>query len=447
MARVEEIPMDESVRALAEAAAALHEARAAFSELRERIAETRRRTEELVALHVRDLETRVAMGGFTGAKLLADALALDGSPTQRMRVRRIEVGDPVARAFRDWIGVTRCASEAEDTRRLWDQLLAREAQSDGVLRGERSTVLDIPDAIMSVDDMRTLRVSMSGIKGQGLGIVAVPRFTYATPPRKLRNFGHWLVDCVPQAAVLATVAPDALGAEASAKAATILLPGPLKPFQKWALLELGLREDQLVPWDGSAVSCERLLVFESDGRAGGGRPLSALLQLRSRLRADAGNRGTRRIYVSRRDARNRRRWVGNQAEIEAVFRSRGFEVLSMAECPLDEQARIFREARIVAGISGAGLTNLIFSAPGTHAIVLLSDSLIRWYAESGSRSLWARGVRGGPGQLAALGDSPRFYAHLAAAFEQVSHYFVGGDEMPMEELSEFLDAALASADA
>lgn len=423
---------------LGESTTTVQEVRRRVDALSQRVEEARMRAEALVELHRRDIDARAAFGGFTGATLLSDAMTLDGSPTQRLRVRRHEVGEPVTRSFGDWLGVMRCATEADDVRRLWDVLLAREAQSDGVLRGGTNAVLDIPDALVSAAPAGRLHVSMRRLASTASPrVVAVPRFAYVSPPRKLRNFGHWLLDCAPQIVALTMVAPEA----------TILLPGPLRAFHRWTLLELGLRDSQILQWDGSPVACPRLLVFESDGRTGGGRPLSALMQLRSRLRAGGDGTGggrTRRIYVSRRDARAKRRWAGNQAAIEALFRERGFEVLSMAECPLDEQARIFRDARVVAGVSGAGLTNLIFSAPGTHAIVLVSDSLIRWYADGrGSRSLWARGVRGGRGQLAALGDSPRFYAHLAAAFEQVCHYFVGSDEMPIDRLSEFLDTVLA----
>ena len=50
------------------------------------------------------------------------------------------------------------------------------------------------------------------------------------------------------------------------------------------------------------------------------------------------------------------------------------------------------------------------------------------------------------GELAQLGDSPRFYGHVAAAFGQTSHYFVGPDQVPLEQLAAFLDDVLARVD-
>ena len=392
----------------------------------------------LLAAARADVQERASLAAVGGARLRSDALSIEGDPELRMRIRRIRVGDPVERVFSQWAGVTRCVSTSPDVRELWDRLIAIESSHEnGTLQGGPSTVLDVPDAVASIDAAGRLNVTMQRT-AIAPRVLAIPKFTYALPPRKLRNFGHWLVDCVPQVAALSTIDPGA----------TFLVPSAQKPFQEWAVALTGVQGAQLDAWDGRPVGASRLLVFESDGRAGGGRPLSALTAFRRQLLAAAGRErpAVRRIYVSRRDARNKRKWFDNQPQIEELFRSRGFEVLSMADCPLDEQARIFRDAQVVAGISGAGLTDVIFSAPGTHLITLLSDSLIRWYADRrGARSLWAGGGRGG--HLAELGDSPRFYAHLAAAFEQYGHTFVGGDAMPIDQLAEFVDEVLARVDA
>ena len=130
---------------------------------------------------------------------------------------------------------------------------------------------------------------------------------------------------------------------------------------------------------------------------------------------------------------------------QALFESRGFEVLCMADYSFPELVRTFREAAVVAGINGAGLAHILFSPARVHLIVLFSDSLIRWHAdESGSRSLWKKN-HGEGGQLTALGDSPRFYAHVAAAFEQHCHSFVSGDDVPLDLLGAFLDDVLSQA--
>ena len=72
---------------------------------------------------------------------------------------------------------------------------------------------------------------------------------------------------------------------------------------------------------------------------------------------------------------------------------------------------------------------------------------MRWYAAEGqSRALWMTPAAAGAGELAQLGDSPRFYGHVAAAFGQISHYFVGPDRVPHDPLAAFLDDVLARVD-
>ena len=271
--------------------------------------------------------------------------------------------------------------------------------------------------------------------------IAIPKLTYHFSARKLRNFGHWLLDGLPQ-----VVAIDAL-----APAAVFLLPDPLKNAYRSTLNLLGIGDERIRPWNGQPVSCARLLLMEDDGRGGGGRPLAALLQTRRRLLegpAASDRPATGRIYVSRRDAKPHRRWIDNEPEVEALFASRGFSVVSMGECSLPEQVRLFSTARVVAGASGAGLADIVFTPPGSHVITLVSDELMRWYAAEGqSRALWVSASATDGGELAQLGDSPRFYGHVAAALGQISHYFVGPDRVPTEALAAFLDDVLAGVDA
>lgn len=398
-----------------------------------RVASARDLIGELLDAERQRTSERAALAGIPHPRLLSSAIALGGRPTERMRIARLRAGDPVETRFRSTAGVIRCATEASDVRALWERLLANEAaHEDDVLRGLPSTILDIPDAAVSRKE-RCLHIALES-HAAAAPLVAVPRFTYDCAPRKIYNFGHWLLDCLPQVVALSSVAPDA----------RYLLPDPCKEYQAKTLALVGIERTQLVPWDGSTVHCRRLLAFESDGRTGGGRPLSALMQVRRVLasRAPGATAPHRRVYFSRGDARADRRWTTNEALVERLFEARGFEVVSVRTHPLEQLVQIFAEARVVAGVNGAGLAHILFSPPGTHVILLFSDSLMRWHAtEGGARSLWVDGRRPAD-QLSALGDSPRVYAHVAAAFNQVSHAFVGGDEMPLDRLGTFLDDVL-----
>jgi hypothetical protein len=411
------------------------------------LTDLRHTTAAAVAEQAQVAEAQAGVAAPDGARLASDALALVGRPSERMRVRRLFSGGRFERPFSPSVGLTRIASTAPDVRDLWARLEAREAGcADDVLRGAPAAALDVPDAAVSMGPRRALDIYLGASKPATAAppawpVVAVPKFTYQFSARKLRNVGHWVLDCLPQIVALERLAPDAV----------FLLPTPLKAVQRSTLAMLGLPESRLVPWNGDLVAAKRLLVLEDEGRAGGGRPLAALAGMRERLATRIpvpARPGTLRLYVSRRDAKPHRRWAANEPDIEALFERHGFRIVSMADCPLDEQMRLFSQAGVVAGISGAGLADLVFTPSGAHVIVLVSDDLMRWYADDGqSRSLWLRNAPVPGGALAELGDSPRFYGHVAAAFGQVAHYFVAADQMPLDQLSGFVDDVMGTVEA
>jgi capsular polysaccharide biosynthesis protein len=388
----------------------------------------------------RDADARARLAAVAGAATLADSIQLEGPPHRRLDARRVRVGEPFDQRFDAWMGVTRCVGTSPDVRALWNNLLTTEAEaSGGRLRCAPSTILDVGPASISRIDGDTTRVLLfETIPAGAARVTAVPRFTCKRMPRKLRNFGHWLLDFLPQVVALSSVAPRA----------RFLLPAPLARFQRATLALVGVQDDQIAPWDGAPVAAERLLLFLHDGRFGGGRPLSLIPEMQRMFRRGVpAVRGCRRLYVSRRDAKASRRWLANEAAVEELFISRGFEPLVMARCSLEDQVRAFRDAHIVAGVSGAGLSDIVFSAPGTHLIVLHSESLMRWYSDdTRARSSWMDVARARSGELAALGDSPRFYAHLAASLSQYCHAFLSGDEAPLGELARFMDEVLERAE-
>jgi capsular polysaccharide biosynthesis protein len=400
----------------------------------------------LLAAAQEDAQAQARLGALAGARLAGDGIHLIGPPSARLRTRRLQSGQAVDLPFSSQMGRTFVASTAPDVRELWDRVLAREAGCvDDRLRGVPPRVLEIRHATVALAGGHTIDVTLDAAgapeRAADAVTIAVPKLTYHFSARKLRNFGHWLLDGLPQIVALDTLAPDA----------TFLLPDPLRGAYRSTLGLLGIGDDRIRPWNGQPVSGSRLLVMEDDGRGGGGRPLAALLQMRRRLLDRIGVSGgaaaTRRIYVSRRDAKRHRRWVDNEPEVEALFASRGFTVVSMGECPLPEQVRLFSTARVVAGASGAGLADIVLTPPGSHVITMMSDELMRWYAAEGqSRALWVSPSAADGGELAQLGDSPRFYAHVAAALGQISHYFVGPDRVPTEALAAFLDDVLAQVD-
>ena len=86
-----------------------------------------------------------------------------------------------------------------------------------------------------------------------------------------------------------------------------------------------------------------------------------------------------RIYISRRKA-NRRKLV-NQESVEQKLMEHGFEIVCMEDYSFMEQISIANHAKVIAGIHGAGLCNVLFMENEGKVLELAPDiddhSLIR----------------------------------------------------------------------
>jgi len=93
------------------------------------------------------------------------------------------------------------------------------------------------------------------------------------------------------------------------------------------------------------------------------RKSPTLLALRARLLAAVPRaEGPARLFVTRPPAAKRP--VAELAEVEALMRARGFAVVEPAGLPFQDQLALFREARTVVGLLGAGLANALAMEPG-----------------------------------------------------------------------------------
>ncbi|HEY9689346.1 MAG TPA: glycosyltransferase 61 family protein [Coleofasciculaceae cyanobacterium] len=79
-----------------------------------------------------------------------------------------------------------------------------------------------------------------------------------------------------------------------------------------------------------------------------------------------------RIYITRRSAAYRH--VVNDAAVVAALEALGFRAIDPAQLPLVDQAAAFAAAKVIVAVHGAGLTNLVFSQPGTKVIEIFQPS-------------------------------------------------------------------------
>jgi capsular polysaccharide biosynthesis protein len=81
--------------------------------------------------------------------------------------------------------------------------------------------------------------------------------------------------------------------------------------------------------------------------------------------------GPTRVFFSRRPGK---RTCHNAAEVEALFAANGFAVMFPEDRPLAEQARLVRDADVVAGFAGSGMFQVAFAGGPKHVVLVGSDS-------------------------------------------------------------------------
>ena len=191
-------------------------------------------------------------------------------------------------------------------------------------------------------------------------IPQAPGETLLCTKRGAGNYGHWLYEMLPIAA---------LGLpELQSGAWRALLPaaqGPLALAIQDSLTLLGVPSTQQVLSSDAPQRFESLLVAAGLTAHGGYiSPLvtDCLAALAQGVPAD----GSGRLWVSR-AGDHRSLW--NEAELAAVLAAAGWTICRPGTMPLARQIALFRGARHIAGVSGAGLTNIAFAAPGARVTV------------------------------------------------------------------------------
>ncbi|QDV11511.1 hypothetical protein CA51_13790 [Rosistilla oblonga] len=185
------------------------------------------------------------------------------------------------------------------------------------------------------------------------------------------NYFHWLCEVLPRLELVR---------EAGLLQADAYVVDNYKPFHRQALELLGIPAAKVIePHEGLLIQADRLIV-PSLATAVSRRRLGARLQ--SRLGPATGVSqppSQRRLYVSRRLARNRS--LGNDAEVAALLASHGFESHCLERYTLAEQVRLFRDAAVVVGLHGAGLTNILLSPNPIDLIEIKPSNCDRDYFE------------------------------------------------------------------
>ncbi len=84
----------------------------------------------------------------------------------------------------------------------------------------------------------------------------------------------------------------------------------------------------------------------------------------------------KKIYISRSKAK--KRFVANEKELSAFLSSLGFQIVHFENYSLEQQIKIVSESKVIIGLHGAGLTNMLFLPKQSTVFELISKEK-NWY--------------------------------------------------------------------
>jgi len=175
---------------------------------------------------------------------------------------------------------------------------------------------------------------------------------------------HWMFDVLPRVGVL-----QAMGFRSS----QIVVNTGLA-YQRESLQHLGLDVDALInPPVNFHARVSKLVV--PDFLAPIGTPSDAAVSfLRNRFLppTEPLEKEFEKIFVGRQGAAHRR--LINEQQLFSELERHGFSRVNPGEMLVVEQIRVFAMAKIVVGVHGAALTNIVFCSPGTQIIELMPFS-------------------------------------------------------------------------
>jgi hypothetical protein len=170
------------------------------------------------------------------------------------------------------------------------------------------------------------------------------------------NYSHWLIESVVRALLFRPLDDGT----------QLYLTPPLTGWQRETLELVGVGAERTLELEPQGFVRFREIISVSRGMGGlpalrpaGIAALAALAPLTTERR---------RIYCSRAAAHHRH--VTNESEMAALLMRHGFESVCPETLSVKQQIELFATAEAVFALHGSGLTNIVFSPPGTQVIEL-----------------------------------------------------------------------------
>ena len=183
------------------------------------------------------------------------------------------------------------------------------------------------------------------------------------------HFGHFLVDVLSRA--WAYEAAGTLGIEVE----HVLVERHNAPYIIPLLQACGIPREVIRPVTKPRRCAEVLFATHAFFTQGWTTPTAIALWRKIRDALDQGA-GPEKVYISR--ARTPNRPLRNEAEVEAIFRQRGFYIAHPQELTIAQQVTLWASARLVAGTAGSTMFGLAFQRRLQRALIVNAPNMLQF---------------------------------------------------------------------
>lgn len=175
------------------------------------------------------------------------------------------------------------------------------------------------------------------------------------------NYYHWMTQALPRLLMV-------LKANISF---TLLLPSThCKAFHTESLKAMGI--ENWIDFEVDRIYYKaKNLVYPSHDIQIGDYNDDLMKELSLALKIESGPKSEKNYLFVHRASQNNRRII-NDEEVLEVFIMWGFEVIDFEKLDFEEQRKVAGAASIIAGVHGAGLTNMLFMEKGSTVLELTS---------------------------------------------------------------------------
>jgi len=207
---------------------------------------------------------------------------------------------------------------------------------------------------------------VSGVSASVFGTVAIAS----------GNYGHWMIDGLSRLLLMKqTMSLNDID--------YIATPTFRYDFQPESLMALGFRPDQFI--EITALECvqfeELMCTSAPRGTASALCPGWLVDEYRNMIpNKFVSTSKKKRLYVSRKDASSRN-LINEDAVIE-LLEQYGFESVQLSNYNFNDKIMLFQQSECVIGLTGAGLTNIMFCEKGTKLLELFPPSFIHYLYSS-----------------------------------------------------------------